>query len=185
MISQRMPQLREELRQIRYPSRQKGAKIVTLGENQISFPPVFPVKQQKEFKVDGSYDSLIFHHTALRRITRQPWLDLDVVAKYIITYADDQAEEVPVTYGGNLGYWNRRQNAPLVHNFYRHTGYTATYYADNSTDYTRDGEIVTTYIYEYLPKHHAPIQSVRLVEDDAFQAKVLLQKLEGTAHSVG
>lgn len=178
MISAAMPQLREDLNGIRYPSRLPGAKRVALGENPISFPPKAP-NQQACFQVNARCGSLIFHHTALRKITRQPWSELDVVARYILTYADGSTEEIPVTYGGNIGYWNRRQNAPLASSFYRHTGYTATYYSDSHTDRTEDGQIVTTYIYEYLPRQDKVIASVKLRQDPAFEAKVFLQKLEG------
>ena len=171
LISQAMPKLREDLKGIRYPSRKDGAKVTVLGENAGSLTP--------EFAVGGSYSSLIFRQTALRRITRQPWLAVDVVAKYIITYADGEEESVPVTYGGNIGYVGRKQNAPLMHPFYRHTGYTATYFSDSETRYGENGEIETTYIYEYLPKQKKPITSIRVEQNMDFDAKVLLKSLWG------
>jgi hexosaminidase len=178
MISAAMPRLREDLNKIRYPSRLPGAQRTVLGENLITFPPKAP-EQQVSFPVNARCGSLIFHHTALRKITRQPWSHLDVVARYTLTYEDGSTEQIPVTYGGNIGYWNRRQNAPLASPFYRHTGYTATYYSDSQTDRTEDGQIVTTYIYEYLPKQDKAIASVVLEQDPAFEAKVFLRKLEG------
>lgn len=179
MISNAMPQLREDLNGIKYPSRLPGAKASVIGKNETVFPPRLPVVQQTEFAVNGVLDSLIFRHTALRRITRQPWSDLDTVAKYILRYEDGSTEEVPLTYGGNLGYWNRRQNAPLPHSFYRHTGYTATYYSDSEVSYTADGDIVTVYVYEYIPKKKLPIVSVTLEQDPAFDAKVFVESIEG------
>ena len=80
--------------------------------------------------------------TALRRITRQPWSALDVVARYVIRYA-------------------------------------ATYYSDSRVRYTQDGQIVTYYIYEYIPKQNKPIASVTLEQDDRFDAHVFLAQLEG------
>lgn len=160
MISANMPQLRENLKGIHYPSRQAGAQI-------------------SQFTPGNAYNSLIFSHAAQRRITREPWTHLDVVAQYVITYTDGSTEEVPVQYGGNLGYIGRRQNEPLRHSFYRHTGYTATYYTDSITKLTENGEPVTTYIYEYLPKANKPIASIELVEDPAFDAKILVTKIEG------
>lgn len=160
MLSANMPQLRENLKGIRYPSRQVGAQI-------------------SPFTPGNAYSSLIFYHAAQRRITREPWTKLDVVARYVITYADGSTEEIPLEYGGNLGYIGRRQNEPLRHKFYRHTGYTATYYTDSITKLAENGEPVTTYIYEYLPKADKPIASIELVEDPAFAAKVLVTKIEG------
>ncbi len=171
LIRAKMPQLREDLRNIRYPSRKENAQAVLLGENEAAMTP--------EFQVNGSFESLIFRQTALRRITRQPWLELDVVAKYVITYADGTEETVPVTYGGNVGFIGRKQNAPLSHSFYRHTGYTATYYSDSELVYGKDGEIETTFVYEYLPKKKAVISSIRLEQDPGFDAKVLVRSVTG------
>ena len=179
LLQAMIPVLRENLQGRRYPSRLPGAKRVTLGENTAAFPPALPLAQQEEFTVDGCFDSLVFHHTALRRITREPWLELSTVAKYVITYADGQTEQIPVTYGGNIGWWNRRQNDPLPHAFYRHTGYTATYHCDSITTRTAQGEPVTTYLYEYIPSRREKIASVRLEQDPAFTPHILLQKLEG------
>ncbi len=171
LITQAMPKLREDLNNIRYPSRKENAQLTLLGKNENAFAP--------EFSVGGSYDSLIFRHTALRRITRQPWTALDVVANYIITYEDGETETVPVTYGGNVGFVGRKQNAPLLHPFYRHTGYTATYYSDSQVQYSKNGEIETTYIYEYLPKKNKPIASIRVEQNPDFDAKILLKSVSG------
>ena len=171
MISALIPALREDLNGIRYPSRLPGAEITVLGENADCLTP--------EFVTDGSYRSLIFRHSALRKITRQPWLELDVVANYIITYADGEKESVPVTYGGNVGFVGRKQNAPIPHSFYRHTGYTATYFSDSETRYGKNGEIDTTYIYEYLPKQNKPIATIHVEQNPAFEAKVLLKSVLG------
>lgn len=160
MLRANMPQLRENLNGIRYPSRRSGARI-------------------SDFVPGNAYDSLIFSHTALRKITRLPWSELDIVARYIISYTDGSTEEVPVTYGGNVGYIGRRQNEPLRHKLYRHTGYTATYYTDSITTLTENGEPVTMYVYEYLPKSDKPITSIELVQNPAFDAKILVKKIEG------
>ena len=172
MISAKMPQLRDALRGQTAPSRLAGAKTIRIGENSGYS------SQQLVFSPNVRCDSLIFRHNALRNITRQPWSELSVVAKYVITYADGEEEEVPVTYGGNLGYAGRRQNAPLQNPFYRHTGYTATYYSDSQTVFHEDGTMTTTYIYEYIPKKEKVIASVRLEEDPAYAAKVFWRSLD-------
>lgn len=172
ILSANMPKLRDALRGTVAPSRQSGTHVETVGVN------ARYEDQFTEFSVGGRCESLIFRHTAMRNITRRPWSELSVVAKYIITYENGETEEVPVTYGGNLGYRGRRQNAPLLNPFYRHTGYTATYYSDSETLYHADGSMTTTYIYEYVPEKQLPIASVRLEQDPAFQAKVFWQGLQ-------
>ena len=172
ILSANMPRLRDALRGTVAPSRQSGTHVETVGIN------ARYEGQVTEFSVGGRCESLIFRHTAMRNITRRPWSELSVVAKYIITYENGETEEVPVTYGGNLGYRGRRQNAPLLNPFYRHTGYTATYYSDSETLYHADGSMTTTYIYEYVPEKQLPIASVRLEQDPAFQAKVFWQGLQ-------
>lgn len=178
MISAMIPQLRDDLRGITSPSRIPGAKVTCIGENPISFPPVLPAQQNTLFRVGHPCSSLIFHHTQLRKVTREPWSQLDVAGKYILTYADGSTEEVDITSCGNIGYWNRRQNTPVAHRLYRHTGYISTYYADSTLTRTPDGEPVTVYRLEYIPKKAMPIESVQLTEDPAYDTKIFLQRLE-------
>lgn len=163
-----IPQLRQQLQQIPYPSLQPSAQKVLLAQT-----------PGNTVRIDGQYDSLIFSHAAMRRITRQPWTKLGVVANYIIHYADGTKEKVPVTYGGNVGYFNRRQNAPLPHPTYRHTGYTAVWFCDSETVVNQQGEPETLYIYEYVPRQKKLITSVTLEQNPAFDAKVFLGRLEG------
>ncbi|MBR3978401.1 MAG: family 20 glycosylhydrolase [Oscillospiraceae bacterium] len=161
-------QLRQQLQHISYPSLQRSAQRVLLAET-----------PGDTVQVNGQYDSIIFSHAAKRRITRQPWTKLDVVANYNIRYADGTTEKVPVTYGGNVGYFNRRQNAPLPHPTYRHTGYTAVWYCDSETVVNPQGEPETLYIYEYIPTRKAPIAAITLEQNPDFDAKVFLGRLEG------
>lgn len=163
-----IPQLRQQLQHISYPSLQRSAQRVLLAET-----------PGDTVQVNGQYDSIIFSHAAKRRITRQPWTKLDVVANYNIRYADGTTEKVPVTYGGNVGYFNRRQNAPLPHPTYRHTGYTAVWYCDSETVVNPQGEPETLYIYEYIPTRKAPIAAITLEQNPDFDAKVFLGRLEG------
>lgn len=160
ILSAAMPRLRDDLRGTVSPSRLPGAAVCA---------------------AEGGHtvDSLRFYHSALRQFTRQTWSELDVVAKYIITYTDGSTEEVPVTYGGNIGYRYRRQNAPIPHAFYRHNGYTATYTCDSKTVFDDQGRPNTTYIYEYIPKTKKPIASVTLWEDPTFVPQILTEKIEG------
>ena len=178
MISARMPQLREELRQTRYPSRQPGAQVTLLVDNPITFPPVSPV-QKTEFAVEADCDSLVLYHTCLRKLTRKPWVKHDVVGKYILCFDDGSEEYIPVTSGGNIGYWNRRQNEVLKHPTYRHNGYTAGYYTDAVASKTADGGNVTVYRLEHLLPKGKKLRIVQLVENATYDAQVFLCKAEG------
>ena len=177
MISARMPQLREELRNVKYPSRMDGAKAKLLLENPISFPPVDP-RQTTEFAVDTACDSLVLYHTCLRKLTRYPWTKHDVVGQYVLTFDDGSQETIPVTASGNIGYWNRRQNDVLTHPTYRHNGYTSGYYTDGIASKAADGSNVTIYRLEHLLPEGKKLVGVKLEEDPAFDAKIFLCKAE-------
>ena len=86
---------------------------------------------------------------------------------------------MPLTLHGNVGYRYRRQNDPVTHPFYRHTGYIATYYCDSDTAFDEMGRPLTTYRYEYVPKENKPIVSVKLEEDPAFAPHILWEALTG------
>ena len=178
MISSRIPQLREELRQVKYPSRQEGAKATLLLENPIRFPPVNP-SQKTELTVDAPCDSLALYHTCLRKQTRYPWTANIVLGQYILTYADGSQERIDITSGGNIGWWGRRQNSVLKHQTYRHNGYTAGYYADGIETKTADGSDVTVYRLEHILPERKQLVSVRLEEDPAFDGQIFLCKAEG------
>jgi hexosaminidase len=177
MISARIPQLREELRQVKYPSRMAGAKTQLLLENPISFPPIAPT-QKTEFAVDVPCDSLVLYHTCLRKLTRYPWTKNQVLGQYILTYSDGSQEQVDITSGGNIGWWGRRQNSILKHQTYRHNGYTAGYYADGITAKTTDGTDATVYRLEHLLPAGKQLVSVRLDADPAADGQIFLCKAE-------
>lgn len=170
MLRKNMPVLRDRLRCTLSPSRERKAEFVQLAKAK---------KLPNEVAVSGRFRSLIFHHSSLLQNTRAPWSDLDVVGKYIITYADGTTEAVPLTLHGNVGYRYRRQNDPVTHPFYRHTGYIATYYCDSDTAFDETGRPLTTYRYEYVPKENKPIVSVALEEDPAFAPQILWEGLTG------
>ena len=179
MVSQRIKTMRQELSGVKTPSALPGATVQTLIENPIVFPPVLPTEQTTEFAVNGTFDSLVFYHTQLRKVTRQPWMRYDVAGRYIITYADGTTEDVKITTCGNIGYWNRRPNQPVPHRLYRHTGYITTYYSDGIFSRTADGQPIGIYRFEYIPQQKKEIASISLVNDPAYDTKIFLCKAEG------
>jgi hexosaminidase len=179
-ISKEMPALREHLRGIRYPSRSAGASRVTLLENPTQIPPMPPVSQITSVEIpEGSYQSLIFTHTMLRRRTRLPWKPHTVAGIYRLTYTDGTEETIPITVGGNIAHWNRRQNAPMQPALFRHTGYTACYETDSETTLTENGDPVTFYRYEHILPKGKVLLSVALEEDHALSMGIVLRSVEG------
>ena len=155
-----MPQLRQDLRQIRYP---KANRTAVLLENKASYPLSAPACTACD--TDILCDSLVFEHATVQKITRIPWISLRTVGCYEVEYADGTLESVPLTYGGNISHWNRRQNEPFRGGYYRHNGYSTTYFVDAEESKGENGENISVYRYEWLnPKPDLPIKSIRLCQ---------------------
>ena len=126
------------------------------------------------------FDSLVFTHTARREMTRMPWVDLEEIGAYYVTFDDGSSERLPVTYGGNIGYWNRRQNQPQPQPFYRHNGYIGTYFADTTESRLRDGRLVTLYHYEWiLPQTGKAIVRLRFIPAENAKSDVVIYSVKG------
>ena len=70
------------------------------------------------------------------------------------------AELVPLVYGNNLSHWDRRQNEPFAASFYRHNGYSGTWFSDGKRVSLSDKE-GTVYRYEWInPKPDCHIEKV-------------------------
>ena len=157
-----MPRLRENIRQITYPA---PNHTTVLLENTASYPLSAPANTACE--TDILCDSLVFEHNTAEKITRIPWISLRTVGCYDVEYADGTMESVPLTYGGNISHWNRRQNEPFRGGYYRHNGYSATYFVDAEESKGANGENISIYRYEWLnPKPETPIRAIRLRQYD-------------------
>ena len=153
-----MPQLRQDLRQIRCPA---PNHTTVLLENEASYPLSAPANTACETEI--LCDSLVFEHATVEKITRIPWIQLRTVGCYEVEYADGTAESVMLTYGGNISHWNRRQNEPFRGGYYRHNGYSSTYFVDAAESKGVCGENISVYRYEWLnPKPETAIRSIRL-----------------------
>ncbi len=179
IISAMMPYIRQNLKRVKYPSLTDNAVFEIIVENSVEFPPVFPVSQKTSFDVDADYDSIIFSHTELKRHTKMPWAACEQSAEYILTYDDGTQESVPVTNGGNIAYWNRRQNAPYKHPLYRHNGYSSVYYTDGSLSKTADGRDITVYNYEHILRKDKKTVKIELVQSKTLDTNVFLCKATG------
>lgn len=162
ILKDMMPSVREGLRQIPYP---KANQITVLLENEAIYPLSAPVNTACETNI--LCDSLVFHQATAEKITRIPWIELRTIGCYEVAYADGTVLEIPLTYGGNISHWNRRQNEPFRGGYYRHNGYSTTYFVDAEESKGEHGENISVYRYEWRnPKPETPIRSVRLRQYD-------------------
>ncbi len=147
ILKKRIPLLRRQLR----GENNTDKKAVCLVDNG-PFPPNAAVAS-REYALNCYADRLILQHTALCFLARRPWTALPQIAAYRVTYKDGTAESIPVLYGGNIGWWNRRQNEPLAGMYYRHNGYTSTWSCDSKETRLPDGRIACLYCYEWQNPH--------------------------------
>lgn len=151
LVSALIPRLRERLQGVRYPSLAAGHTETVLADGGV-FDPVRPVCGLS-VALCGAFDSLVIEHTATLACRRVPWKALDVIGHYAVTYEDGGEERIPVTYAGNISHRARRHNQPFTHKYYRHNGYSATWYTDGVEERGADGERVTLYRLEWINPH--------------------------------
>jgi hypothetical protein len=102
---------------------------------------LFLVEPTGKIEVSEKYDRLIFEHATLNPAPRVAWKPLYRVGAYTVTYTDGECVEIPVNYAGGVTYWNGYYANPMPQQYYRHQGYTATWYADPVyEDRTAEGE---------------------------------------------
>ncbi len=129
-------------------------------------------------QVNENCQALVFCHTAMKKRTRIPWIELKVIAEYEVVYSDGTAERIPLTYGGNICHFARRQNEPLKSQYYRHNGYCGTYYSDGIESKTADGTSVTVYKLTWMNPHpDKVIASVRLITPETEAGDVAVTEL--------
>lgn len=170
ILSQMMPMLRQKLGQREYPSL-KANKVETVFAD---FGEYNYNKKEfvRDFKICQRADSIIFEHVATEKLTRIPWIELDCIGKYIVIYADGSKEEIPVTYAGNVGWWNRRHNEPFKAKYYRHNGY-------QGTSYWTEG-VGNMYRFEWInPKPDKKIEIIQYIPDTTFATDVYISRVIG------
>ena len=140
IISGILPQLREHLKQVRYPSLAPHNETILYDGGAL----------RDTYKVNGRFDSLLIEHTAIRERHRVPWKPLEVIGNYVITYVNGAEEILPVTYAGNIGYCKRRHHQPFTHQYYRHNGYITAWETDGIEKYDENGERITFYQIEWI-----------------------------------
>lgn len=157
-----MPALRSQLQQKAYPSHSPEAVWTVLLENKAKYP-LCEAPAHSECHTDLTCDSLVFAHSTVEKITRIPWIALRQIGAYEVEYADGVVLEIPLHYGGNISHWNRRQNEPFRGGYYRHNGYSGTYFSDADESRGPNGENISVYRFEWCnPRRDVPIRAVRL-----------------------
>ena len=179
LINTRIPKLREQLHGERSPLLHEGD--ISIVYRSPHYPKIagepHPVRIQN---IHRCYDSMVFTHTASECIYRKPWAPLPLLGNYHIRYSDGREELVPVAYGKQIGFWNRRHNQPLTQMYFRHTGYPSTYFTDGVEERDCDGRVLTYYRYEWKNPHpDLPIEAVWYCPVDSRTANVFTQSIEG------
>ncbi|MBQ8606156.1 MAG: family 20 glycosylhydrolase [Clostridia bacterium] len=177
LIRKMMPQMREKISGRVYPSLKDGADRRVIAKNEKFYPEI--TKWQKEFSVNTKAESLIFKHTATKKIMRYPWLPNDVIGQYTISYEDGSTQSIPVTYAGILTHYARRQGQPFSHKYYRHNGYTATYFSDAEERRLTDGSFCTLYSYEWInPYPNKSIIKIEYIGNNEFDTDTYIEQIE-------
>lgn len=174
-----MPTLREQLGNRRLPSLAKTAKAIELYAKQGTPEPAKDATGLPPVAVNASFDSIVFSHTVPKELTRIPWIALETLGAYKVTFADGSVETVPVSYAGNIGVWNRRQAQPLPQPYYRHNGYIGTYFADTTEGRLADGQIVSIYHYEWLVPKTTPIATIEYCPAADAKTDIVVYKVTG------
>ncbi len=133
-----------------------------------------------DITMNGAFDSLRISHACPKELTRIPWVKLETLGNYEVTYEDGTTIAIPVDYAGNICYWNRRQGEPLKPMYYRHNGYIGSYFADTTESRLRDGRIVTLYHYEWLNPHKdKTIKRLRYIPNQNAKTDIVIYGVAG------
>ena len=179
VIRRLIPPLRDQLGNRQSPSLLPAHHEMELYST-IGAPNPEIDKTSLDIRLNKRFDSLVFTHTARREMTRMPWVDLEEIGAYYVTFDDGSSERLPVTYGSNIGYWNRRQNQPQPQPFYRHNGYIGTYFADTTESRLRDGRLVTLYHYEWLlPQTDKTVTRIRFIPTENAKSDMVVYGVKG------
>ncbi|NLA83561.1 MAG: family 20 glycosylhydrolase [Clostridiales bacterium] len=206
IIQSRIPQIRDELRGIAKPEGtsiesvciplpktpdpslpEPLQAIVQIGDKNIGRYS-FDLRSAQRIKntpieaeVQSKYKKIIFLHTTTNNAPRFAWEPLIKIGEYIITYTDNTEVIIPIEYAGNICVWTRRYAQPLLHQYYRHQGYIATYLSDPLIQTkTEDGRDITVLGYEWVnPYPELEIKSITCRSNGDTDADIILFGISG------
>ncbi len=110
-------------------------------------------------EINGHCDRLEIRHITSERCSTVAWSPLTELGKYVVTYADGSACEIPVEYNGNIIDKETLYAEPLPQQYHRHTGYVGTWMMD-CAEMTKDG-MVCSFLWDN-PSPEKEIASVTL-----------------------
>ncbi len=176
IVTSVIPELREQLGNVNYPSRRESKIEFNIVDNTCEDN----YKSGLSVKTDAVCDSIVFCHATVEPLTRIPWGDLDVIGKYELVYGDGEKVYIPITYGGNIYCSKKRQNQPLSAGYYRHNGYFGTYFTDNITEKLSDGSISATYCFEWINnKPGTKIVSITYIPENGKMTDITVKRIDG------
>ena len=158
IISLLIPSLRDQLRGVRSPSLGEHREKLLCDQGRLD-----PTSSTYglSLTVNDTFDSLLIEHTAARLRHRIPWIELETIGNYAVTYEDGEELMIPVTYAGNISYYGRRHHQPFTHPYYRHNGYTTSWETDGIEEQTEERSPLTYYRFEWInPRPHVKIRSL-------------------------
>lgn len=175
LLKAKLPELRSALQNCKYPSQMPGAKEICIADKG-RFDPA--AECGGTFPVNQKADSLVIDHATTLQYRRFPWVDLEEIGAYEVRYCDGSKEMIPVTYGGNISHWNRRQNEPFRGGYYRHNGYSGSWFTDGAESRLADGRIATVYRYEWRNPHPGlAICEITYVPAENAETQVIVNRL--------
>lgn len=178
LISEMIPALREKFQDVKYPSREITSKQVCIKKSRLL--QLKETADGAEFSVDRNLKSLIFEHVADAYLRRIPWIDFEEIGRYEICYEDGTSVSIPLTYGGIISHWDRRQNEPFAANYYRHNGYSTTWFVDSKRVHTILDREGTVYRYEWInPKPEIGIEKIILHKAADVDCGVIVHQIFG------
>lgn len=178
LLSRKIPYIRERLSALKRPSLANGTEVVIKPEGDCLV--LDHENDASDLGVSGKYQSLIFEHTCNSFMRRIPWVKLTQVARYEVHYEDGEVVEIPLEYGGNVSHWDRKQNEPFHAGYYRHNGYSGTWFSDGKRVDTEFGKKGTVYAFEWVnPFPEKKICSVILKQGENTPSRVTVFSLRG------
>lgn len=123
----------------------------------------------------GNLESIIFLHSASQSISIVPSSNLEKIGWYTINFGNGTSQEIPIEYGICIASWNKRALEPMKMEYYRHAGYSGTYFADPYVEArTPSGDYATLYGFEWINTSHKEITSIECYTCSDAESDIIL-----------